>query len=64
MAEEPSTFECAYCGDEIEGDVDDQGVCTDPVQAVDDDEAWQEIARHHAEDCDWVLTRAHRRAGE
>jgi hypothetical protein len=60
MAEEPSTFECAYCGYAIEGDVDYQGVSQEPVPTVDDDEAWQYIAKQHADDCEWVMTRAHR----
>jgi seryl-tRNA synthetase len=30
------------------------------VPAYRDDEAWAEIATHHAADCEWVTTRAHR----
>lgn len=30
------------------------------VPAYNDDEAWAEIATHHAADCEWVTTRAHR----
>ena len=59
--QEPSSYECIYCGYEIEGEVDDQGVAMDPVPAIDDDDAWRDIAQHHADDCEWVLTRAHRR---
>lgn len=43
---------CAYCGHECE-----QG----DVPAASDDAAWQELAKDHAPDCEWVLTRAHRR---
>lgn len=31
------------------------------VPPVDDDAAWAEIAGQHADDCEWVRTRAHRR---
>jgi hypothetical protein len=58
--DEPTYDECAYCGYEIEGEVDYQGVSQEPVPPVRDDEAWQAIAEKHAEDCEWVLTRAHR----
>lgn len=46
--------ECAYCNAEIVGDPD-----TTPVPAVDDDEAWEELACQHAADCEWIETRAH-----
>ena len=44
------TGHCVYCGHET--------YITD-VPAYDDDEAWADIALEHAEDCEWVLTRAH-----
>lgn len=53
MTDEPMV-ECAYCGRDVPGAEDDS------VPAVDDDAAWAEIAAHHAADCEWALTRAHR----
>ena len=44
--------ECVYCFCMVShGD-------TAPDQ--DDDEAWEELATEHADDCEWILTRAHR----
>lgn len=50
---EEQDVDCAYCGRTIRGG-------DDVVPAVDDDEAWAEIAKAHAGDCEWVRTRAHR----
>jgi hypothetical protein len=44
---------CIYCGAEIEN--------SQEVPAVQDDAAWETLARKHAEDCEWIATRAHRR---
>jgi hypothetical protein len=41
---------CIYC---------DRPVYTETAPAYDDEEAWADIALEHAEDCEWVLTRAH-----
>lgn len=43
---------CAHCG------------CDVPVTDLpdaDDDAGWEELARDHDDDCEWVATRAHRR---
>jgi hypothetical protein len=45
--------ECAYCSQESEP-------CS-AVPAVDDDDAWTDLAAHHLPSCEWILTRAHRR---
>ena len=54
--DEGEEVECLYCGATIPG-------CTDCPNAPpeDDDTAWAELAAQHREDCEWVLTRAHRR---
>jgi hypothetical protein len=44
--------ECLYCGRDSD---------LDATPAVDDDAAWGALARDHAADCEWVVTRAHRR---
>lgn len=43
---------CIYCGAEA---------CSNDVPDVDDEEQWDALASEHADDCEWVLTRAHRR---
>lgn len=43
---------CSYCG---------LNVPNTTAPATDDDRGWSEIAARHAPDCEWVLTRAHRR---
>jgi hypothetical protein len=54
-ADDGSTVTCAYCGAEVPG-------CDDcPTPPEGDESAWAEIATGHAEDCEWVRTRAHRR---
>lgn len=45
---------CVYCGVEHSGD-DSQ-----PVPALTDDEAWTALAVEHADDCEWIATRAHK----
>ncbi len=50
--EESLAEECIYCG---------QMVCCDSVPAPDDDASWLAEAEHHDEDCEWIITRAHRR---
>src|SRR5690606_15831094 len=47
---------CAYCGHEHPYDptVPDEG----------DDAAWEAKAGDHAEGCEWIATRAHRRAAD
>ncbi len=47
------TEECLYCRCQIEN--------ADTVPAINDDEAWEKLAVDHADDCEWILTRAHRR---
>jgi hypothetical protein len=44
--------ECAYCGADV--------LCEEPPPE-DDEAAWARIAQEHDPDCEWVLTRAHRR---
>jgi hypothetical protein len=48
---------CAYC----DADVPDDSDRTPP--RADDDDAWEALARLHADDCEWVRTRAHRLEG-
>ena len=47
-------IECVYCGYMVP---DEENVPTPPV---DDDAEWVELAKCHAADCEWLLTRAHR----
>lgn len=42
---------CIYC---------DRIVWTADPAGVDDDDAWFELSKEHAPDCEWVTTRAHR----
>lgn len=42
---------CVYCLH----DVNDETL----VPPIEDDEAWQELAREHSPDCEWIETRAH-----
>ena len=44
--------ECLYCGCDH--------VPSPTVPDVDDDDAWATLSEHHADDCEWILTRAHR----
>lgn len=50
--EEDTSVECAYCG----------RTHTPPtaVPALDDDDAWADMAPDHADYCEWIRTRAHR----
>jgi hypothetical protein len=41
---------CIYC---------DRPVYTETAPAYGDDDTWADIALEHADDCEWVLTRAH-----
>lgn len=50
------TVACAYCGEEHTAAEDRE------VPASDDDEAWERLAASHGSDCEWIETRAHRRA--
>jgi hypothetical protein len=52
MATANETVECVYCYCQVPAD--------ETVPPVGDDAAWAELAREHADDCEWVLTRAHR----
>lgn len=49
---EPAREGCVYCG---------RLVRVGEPSAVNDDAAWRELAGEHHRDCEWVLTRAHRR---
>ena len=51
---EDMTTECAYCGHDVPGNGEE------PTPAVDDDDTWANLANHHADDCEWIATRAHR----
>lgn len=42
---------CAYCNAED---------CDQIVPPTSDTEAWDTLAVQHADDCEWILTRAHR----
>ena len=46
---------CAYCGADLPAEAEDV-----KPPAVDDDEAWAELAKEHGTGCEWVETRAHR----
>jgi hypothetical protein len=48
-AAESGDIECAYCG------LDVPSHHNEPVSGID----WEEEAEHHADDCEWVSTRAH-----
>lgn len=50
--ETPMTV-CDYCN----RDVPDEG---DFVPEVSDDDEWEQLAALHADDCEWIITRAHR----
>ena len=43
---------CTYCGSPLEHG--------DGCPELDDDESWAREAEFHSDDCEWVLTRAHR----
>lgn len=49
------TTECVYCNAEVPAMDEDE-----KPPAVTDHEAWADLAKHHAEDCEWIYTRAHR----
>jgi hypothetical protein len=44
--------ECSYCGYLVP--------VRSTVPDLDDDEMWEQLLDHHGDDCEWVLTRAHR----
>jgi hypothetical protein len=44
--------ECTYCG---------ATDCTDSVPDVTDDAAWAALASEHNYNCEWIITRAHRK---
>lgn len=48
---------CAYCDRMVEAHRDDS------VADVGDDAEWARLAKDHADDCEWITTRAHRRYG-
>ena len=48
--------ECAYCGYEAPYE--------NIVPPADDDEAWSALAEDHADDCEWIETRAHRQRNQ
>ena len=52
-----NTTECAYCMSNVTAPSEDE-----QAPALTDDAAWTKIAKEHAETCEWVQTRAHRRA--
>lgn len=53
--EEGETVQCVYCMATVPG-------CPDCPNAppVDDDDTWGELAKDHADGCEWIATRAHR----
>lgn len=54
LRQRESRTECVYCGREHDGDD------SAPVPRTDDDTAWARLAADHADDCEWITTRAHR----
>lgn len=55
-APDAETVECTYCSRDVPAAGTDKA-----VPALDDDDAWDALAHHHARGCEWVVTRAHRR---
>jgi hypothetical protein len=51
-----SLCECAYCQYLVE---DNPEAVKDTVPPTDDEEGWKHLADEHAENCEWILTRAH-----
>ena len=49
--------DCLYCGKNLRV-TDDQ-----TVPGVDDDDSWEDLAKDHETDCEWIATRAHQREG-
>lgn len=43
---------CVYCGYEVTNETE--------VPAVSDNAAWERLAQEHADECEWIQTRAHR----
>jgi hypothetical protein len=56
---EELTCRCLYCGRDVRWR-EVEGNPSEAVPASDDDEAWDEIAAEHEDDCEWAMTRAHR----
>ena len=54
MADEPVKDRCLFCDAIVTID--------DDVPLLDDEEAWRRIAAEHDDHCEWVRTRAGRRA--
>jgi hypothetical protein len=50
--------ECAYCMRNVTAPKSED----EQAPALTDDAAWAKIAKEHANNCEWVQTRAHRRA--
>ena len=55
MVEVQMTHRCVYCGGEV---------VEVSAPLYDDDAAWSALAPHHADNCEWVLTRGHRLDGD
>jgi hypothetical protein len=56
-------IDCVYCGAKVpilEQDERFSEPC-EVIPDVDDDEQWGELAVYHADDCEWIRTRAHQR---
>ena len=49
------TTECAYCNHDVPYMDESQ-----QVPDVTDDEAWEDLAKYHDPECEWIVTRAHR----
>lgn len=49
--------ECAYCQRMVSAAAHEHN----QAPSADDDTAWDELAAEHAEGCEWIATRAHRR---
>jgi hypothetical protein len=54
-ADVPAVVECAYCARDV------ADFTHEPPPAPSADDAWAELAKWHAPDCEWIATRARRR---
>jgi len=62
LREVGTIVECAYCGEEYVADdyyFDDDGYVQHGTPPADNERAWDELAKQHLVDCEWIHTRAH-----
>ena len=56
--EDEAEVECIYCHYHVT-ERDNVGQPSKAVPDSDNNEAWEELAREHGKDCEWIETRAH-----